>query len=324
VVHFTRHSVRTGLWRAAVLLAGAVLVPAERVVAQTLEGSLVVFNAGSLAQPFRELLRAFQRRHPAVRPAQENSGSVEAARKLTELGKIPDVLGVADYNVIPALLMPRFTTWYVTFARNAMVLAYQPGSPGAREINGANWWQILLRPGVRTGRSDPALDPNGYRVLMVAQLAERHYQESGLAGRLLRAMPPRFMRPKEADLTALLQAGELDYIWTYRSIAETSNLPYVRLPAEVDLSDPRFAERYAAVTVRVPRSKPGDRDSVAFRGEPILYALTIPANAPHRASAVAFVRFILAAEGAAILRRNGFLVEQPTAGGPGRPPPGVP
>jgi molybdate/tungstate transport system substrate-binding protein len=249
---------------------------------------------------------------------------VEAARKLTELGKIPDVLGVADYNVIPALLVPRFTTWYVTFARNAMVLAYHPSSRGAGEINGANWWQILLRPGVRTGRSDPALDPNGYRVLMVAQLAERHYQEPGLAGRLLRAMPPRFMRPKEADLTALLQAGELDYIWTYRSIAETSNLRYVRLPAEVDLSDPRFAERYAAVTVRVPRSRPGDRDSVAFRGEPILYALTIPANAPHRPTAVAFVRFILSAEGAAILRRNGFLVERPTAGGPGRPPPGVP
>lgn len=324
MVHFTRHSVRTGLWRAAVLLAVAVLVPAERVVAQTLEGSLVVFNAGSLAQPFRELLRAFQQRHPRVVPAQENSGSVEAARKLTELGKIPDVLGVADYNVIPALLVPRFTTWYVTFARNAMVLAYRPDSRGASEITSDNWWRILLRPGARTGRSDPALDPNGYRVLMVAQLAERHYRERGLAARLLRAMPSRFMRPKEADLTALLQAGELDYIWTYRSIAETNGLQYVPLPAQVDLSDPRRADSYAAAVVRVPRSKPGDRDSVPFRGEPILYALTVPANAPHPSTAVAFVRFVLSAEGAAILRRNGFLVERPTIGGPGRPPPGVP
>jgi molybdate/tungstate transport system substrate-binding protein len=180
---------------------------------------------------------------------------VEAARKLTELGKIPDVLGVADYNLIPALLIPRFTTWYVTFARNAMVLAYQSDSRGAGEINGKNWWQIVLRPGMRTGRSDPALDPNGYRVLMVAQLAERHYRQPGLAARLVRAMPPRFMRPKEADLTALLEAGELDYIWTYRSIAETNRLRYVTLPSQVDLSDPGRADQYAAVRVRVPGSK---------------------------------------------------------------------
>jgi molybdate/tungstate transport system substrate-binding protein len=305
---------------AALLLC---VVHAKAGLAQELSGPLVVFNAGSLAQPFHELLRAFRARHPRVIPAQENSGSVEAARKLTELGKIPDVLSVADYNVIPALLVPTYTEWYVTFARNAMVLAYDAESRGAGEISAENWWQVLLRPGVRTGRSDPALDPNGYRVLMVAELAERHYGRPGLAARLVRAMPPRYMRPKEADLTALLEAGELDYIWTYRSIAETNRLRYVTLPPQIDLSDPRQSERYAAVRVRVPGAKRGGRDSLEFRGEAILYALTIPHAAPHPELAVAFTRFVLSADGRAILRRNGFLVEPPRAGGPGRPPRGV-
>jgi len=291
--------------------------------AQVPSGPLVVFNAGSLAQPFRELLRAFRAKHPEVVPAQENSGSVEAARKLTELGKIPDVLGVADYNVIPTLLMPRHACWYVTFARNAMVLAYAPDSRGAKEINAENWWRVLLRPGVRTGRSDPALDPNGYRVLMLARLAERHYREPALAARLLAAMPKRYMRPKEADLTALLEAGELDYIWTYRSIAETNRLRYVPLPREVDLSDPGLADTYAAVTVRVPGSKRTAADSVEFRGEPILYALTIPQAAPHPGTAAAFTRFVLSPEGSAILRRSGFLVERPGAAGVCKPPPGL-
>ncbi|MFI5209603.1 MAG: tungstate ABC transporter substrate-binding protein WtpA, partial [Gemmatimonadales bacterium] len=76
-------------------------------------GPLVVYNAGSLAAPFRDLLNAFVARNPGVVPAQENSGSVEAARKLTELGKIPDVIGVADYGVIPKLLIPKFAGWYV-------------------------------------------------------------------------------------------------------------------------------------------------------------------------------------------------------------------
>jgi molybdate/tungstate transport system substrate-binding protein len=291
--------------------------------AQEPAGPLVVFNAGSLAQPFRQLLRAFQTRHPDVVPAQENSGSVEAARKLTELGKIPDVLGVADYNVIPKLLVPAHASWYVSFARNAMVLAYAPDSRGAKEIDGQNWWRVLLRPGIRTGRSDPALDPNGYRVLMVAQLAERYYREPGLAARLLAAMPRRFLRPKEADLTALLEAGELDYIWTYRSIAETSRLEYVTLPREIDLSDPALAEAYGTVSVRVPGANRAARDSVEFRAEPILYAVTIPRAAPHATTAAAFVRFVLSAEGGAILQRTGFLVTPPRVSGPGKPPPGL-
>ena len=83
---------------------------------------------------------------------------------------------------------------------------------------------------MRAGHSDPALDPNGYRTLIVLQLAERYYREPGLAQRLEAAMPPKYQRPKEADLTALLQAGELDYAWTYRSLAETNGLRYVTLP----------------------------------------------------------------------------------------------
>ena len=225
-----------------------------------LTGPLVVFNAGSLARPFSELLREFQRRTPGVVPQQENSGSVEAARKLTELGKIPDVLGSADYQVIEQLLMPTYTTWYANFARNAMVLAYAERSKGADRIDSTNWWQILLEPGVRTGRSDPALDPNGYRTLLVLQLAERHYQQPGLAARLLAALPPRYMRPKEADLVALLQAGELDYVWSYRSIAIATKLKYVELPAAVDLSEPALRDEYAKASVRIPLY--GDRKSV--------------------------------------------------------------
>src|SRR5512145_867417 len=100
--------------------------------AQQLTGPLVVFNAGSLAAPFRELLAEFRKLHPRVVPRQESSGSLEAARKLTDLGKIPDVIGVADSLVIPSLLIPDHATWYATFARNAMTLIYSDRSIGAR------------------------------------------------------------------------------------------------------------------------------------------------------------------------------------------------
>ena len=284
-------------------------------------GPLVVFNAGSLAKPFNDLLKAFQARHPRVDPAQENSGSLEAARKLTDLGKTPDVLGVADYGIIPKLLIPTHASWYVTFARNSMVLIYTDESLGAQEINGRNWWQVLLRPDVRAGHSDPALDPNGYRTLMVFQLAERFYRQPGLAERLDRAFPPKYIRPKEADLTALVQAGELDYSWSYASIARTAGLRYVTFPPEVDLSDPSLAEWYSQASVRLPGTSRAGRDSVEFRGEPIVYALTIPKEAPHPRNALTFARFVLSPPGQAILKNNGFtLLEKPLVAGPGQPP----
>ncbi len=285
-----------------------------------LSGRLTVFNAGSLGAPFRDLLRAFAAAHPGLEVAQESAGSLESARKLTELGRVPDVIGVADYAVIPTLLVPRYATWYAGFARNAMVLVYTDRSVGAREVGPDTWWRVLLRPRVRTGRSDPALDPNGYRTLMVYQLAERHYGQPGLAARLLAASPPKYVRPKEADLVALVQAGELDYAWSYRSIATTVGLPFVPLPAAIDLSDPGLDAAYAAARVRVP-GPTARADSVEFRGEPILYGLTIPLGAANPAAGVAFVQFIFSEAGQAILRRHGFgLLARPTLSGPGEPP----
>ncbi|HQR16836.1 MAG TPA: extracellular solute-binding protein [Gemmatimonadales bacterium] len=303
---------------AALLLAGA---PMAACAQAPLAGELVVFNAGSLGLPFRNLLQAFKKANPGVRTAQESSGSLEAARKITELGKTPDVLGVADYAIIPKLLIPAHADWYATFATNALVLAYRNESQGGLEIADYNWYRILLRPGIRTGRSDPTLDPSGYRTLMVWQLAQDYYRQPQLATQLQAASPLKYMRPKEADLTALLQLGELDYIWTYRSIAQANGFRWLDLPREVNLSDPAMAATYAQARVTLPGATQAKGDTVVFTGEPIVYALTIPRNAPHPEVAEAFVRFIFSPAGQRILADAGLTpVVPPALGGPGQPP----
>ena len=260
---------------------------------------LVVYNAGSLARPLRAALDSFAVRR-GIEVQQENAGSLETARKLTELHKIPDVIALADYEVFPRLLMPSHTSWYAQFARNRMVLAYTPRSRYASEIDGTNWWRILLRPEVEVGRANPHLDPNGYRSLLVLQLAERQYRQPGLAKRLLERAPERNVRPKEADLVALLQAGELDYAWSYESLAQAASLSYVRLPSEIDLGSPADSARYAVASVRVAGSS--ERDSLEFRGQPIVYGLSIPVGAPHPEIATEFVAFLLSEEGKRVLR----------------------
>jgi len=276
--------------------------------------TLVVFNAGSLARPLRAALDTFAVREQVI-VQQESAGSLETARKLTELGNIPDVIALADAEVFPGYLMPEHVESYVTFARNRMVLAYTDRSRYASEITGANWWQIVQRAGVEVGRSDPQLDPNGYRTLMVWQLAERHYAQRALFAALEAHAPPRNVRSKEADLVGLLQAGELDYIWSYESMARASGLRWVEFPVEIDLSSPLHAAQYRQARVTVRGATAGT--AKAFLGAPIVYAFAVPREAPNPAVAARFAAFLLSDAGREILRREGLdALDAPILSGP--------
>ena len=264
-------------------------------------GPLVVFNAGSLARPIRAALDTFAVRE-GVRFEQEQAGSLETARKVTELGRVPDVIALADFEIFPQLLIPEHATWFARFARNRMVLAHTARSRHADAITPTNWWQIVLRPGVETGHSDPNLDPAGYRSLLVMQLAERYYRQPGLAGRLARAIPPRNVRPKEIDLVALLETGELDYAFEYESVARGASLEFVALPDSISLGNMGDSAFYAAASLRVIGRRPGD--SLTMRGQPIVYALSIPRRAPHPRLAERFVAFLMSDDGRRVLRAN--------------------
>ncbi len=283
----------------AVLLLLLVLVGCARAP----ESTLTVFNAGSLARPLKAVLDTFARRE-GVAVAQESAGSLESARKLTELGKIPDLIALADAEVFPRYLMPAQVEQYTLFARNRMVVAYTERSKYSAEMSTASWTDILSRDGVEVGRSDPELDPNGYRTLMVWQLAERSLGRPGLAAKLEAQAPPRNVRPKEADLVGLLQAGELDYIWSYESMAKATGLRYVLLGDSVDLSNTELAAFYASASVSVRGATQGT--TVEFTGEPIVYAFAVPRQAPNAALAQRFATFLVSDEGKAILRREGL------------------
>ena len=267
------------------------------------EQPFVVYNAASLTRPMRAVLDSFVVRTGA-RYVQESASSLELVRRLTELQSTPDVLALADPDLFPTLLEPRFTTWHALFGRNRMVLAYTPRSRFASEIDANNWWEVVARPGVQVGRSDPDTDPSGYRTLLVWQLAARHYGVPDLEARMLRAAPRRNVRPREADQVALLQAGELDYIWTYESLAALMALPYVKLPDAVDLGAPADSALYAQASTRVLGKRAGD--TITVRGRPILFGVTVPRDAPHGEVGERFVAYLLSAEGRRILRRTRF------------------
>lgn len=280
-------------------------------------GTIVVYTAASVAIPIRAALDTFAaREHVTVE--QENGGSLEIARKLTELHQIPDVVVLADYDVFAKLLMPQQTTWYADFARNRMVLAFTDKSMFASEVDSANWPTILERPGVQLGRANPDLDPNGYRTLLTLQLAEQYYKLPGLYERLMALSPAKNVRPKEADLVGVLQAGELDYIWSYESLAQATKLRYITLPSAIDLGTPGDTDIYATASVKVAGKTP--KDTLTIKGQPIVYALSIPKAAPHPDVAEKFVAFLLSPDGRKLMRATKLdALDTPVIVGSGAP-----
>jgi molybdate/tungstate transport system substrate-binding protein len=212
--------------------------------------------------------------------------------------------------VIEKLLIPTYAEWNIKFASNEMVIAFREDSRRAGEINNDNWYDILLQKNVTFGRSDPNADPCGYRAVLVINLTEKFYNRPGLVGKMS-AKDRRYIRPKEVDLLALLEVGELDYVFIYRSVAEQHKLRTVMLPDEINLKKVEFADFYKSASVRITGKKIGT--FITKVGEPILYSVTIPKNAPNRKLALAFLTFLLDVEkGGAILEKNGQALVVPS------------
>ncbi|MCT8336780.1 tungstate ABC transporter substrate-binding protein WtpA [Methanoculleus sp. Afa-1] len=283
-----------------------------------------IFHAGSLTGPFEKVKAEFEVEHPGVTVLLEPAGSVDCIKKITENGKPADVLASADYALIPEMMLPDHADWYLTFAKNRMVLTYTNESKYADEITAENWYEVLDRDGVRWGFSDPNSDPCGYRTPMVIQLAEAYYEDDQIFETLvsehsaitvteengtytIHAADPKpdsttlTIRPKSVELVQMVQAGGLDYAWEYRSVAVQNDLQFIELPEEIDLSAVAFADNYATVQTE---AKKGDGTTL-YVGSPIVYGVTVPKIAEHPDLGVAFVEMLIGATGQEILERDG-------------------
>ncbi|MFC7140306.1 extracellular solute-binding protein [Halosimplex aquaticum] len=213
-----------------------------------------VLAAGSLQLAFSEGLRAV-----VGRPLQvEAHGSVTAARLVAGERRDPDVVALADTALFDG---PLATDWHATFATNALVVAYDEGSEGGRRVGEADrWFDPVLAGEATLGRTDPDLDPLGYRTLFALDLAGEYYDRPGLREALVE---PRQVYP-ETSLLSRFETGDLDAAVVYRSMAADRGYDHVELPDAVDLSDPSRTEEYAAVSYDLPSGE-------TVRGAPVEY-----------------------------------------------------
>ena len=275
-----------------------------------------VFHAGSLAVPLEQAEQQFEALHPEVDIQRESMGSVACVQQITEIGKNGSVLASADYSLIPSMMYPDYADWYVRFATNDLVLAYNPDrSMYASEITPENWYEILRRDGVVFGFSNPNDDPCGYRSVMVFQLAEFNYGDDQIFDDLilentaitvseeadgtyyittpedLQPITEKVdIRPKSVELVAFVEEGGLDYAFEYRSVAVQHNLSFVDLPLGIDLSAVEYADSYEKVHVELASGN-------IQTGKPIVYGITVPKVADNPEGGMEFVEFVIGESG---------------------------
>jgi molybdate/tungstate transport system substrate-binding protein len=272
-------------------------------------GTLIVFGAGTLATPFAAEIAAFKKANPAVTVQSQFAASGDMVRKITQLHQPADVLGVADYSLIPKLMFPADATWYLGFVSNQITFAYTSHSKGASGLTAANWYKVLAQPGVHIGRSNPAADPSGYQTLQMLQLANSYYKDPGLSASVLKNSPAASVAETETSLISALQSGQIDYLAIYKSTAQEQHLKYIALPPQINLSDPAMAAAYGKVSIHA-----GTLGTLTAK--PIIYGLTIPASAPNAALGEEFISFVISPQGQAIMRSNGFVVISPALANP--------
>lgn len=263
---------------------------------------VIIFHAGSLSVPLKEIALAWEKKNPGVKILLESSGSLVCARKVTELKKPCDIVASSDYFVINELLIPDYATWSIRFATNEIVIAGGKSAKYFNDLNSDNWMDILQKQDVIYGRSDPDSDPCGYRSVFTFMLAEKHYNKSGLTEKMI-SKNKEYIRPKEVDLVALIESNAIDYMFQYKSVAIQHNLKFLELPKEINLSDPSKNSIYSSVNLDVAGSKPGEKMNV--KGDYINYSITVLDKAPQKEEAINFLEFLLSTEGMKIFKANG-------------------
>lgn len=108
-----------------------------------------------------------------------------------------------------------YVSWWVSFATTEMVIAWSPKSRFAAQFQDAkdgkrSFESVLTEPGLRFGRTDPQIDPKGYRTVFTFDLDAKRLGDPTLPRKVLGDPGNPSQLFLEEQLVARLQAGELD------------------------------------------------------------------------------------------------------------------
>ena len=239
--------------------------------------------------------------------------SGELSQEIASSVITPNVFeAVGKDNILP--LEPKFTKWFVQYASTQIVVAYNPKSKYASQFKAIasgkeplkNLFTLMQTPGFKLGRTDPNIDPQGRAFIFMLQLAQMKYGLPAdavtkiLGGALANPKSPQIYA--EASLDSTLQSGQLDAASAYINQAVELHLPYIALPADINLGDPADKAIYKKASITIT-------GNVKKTGSPL--AIDITTIGTPTPAGIAFVKYVLSPAGLALYRQGGYTVFTP-------------
>jgi len=245
-----------------------------------------------------------------------SSGDLETDIASGEIS--PNVFqSVGGDNITP--LMPKFTKWYVQYAGTSIVVAYNPKSKYASQFAAiasgkqpvCSLFPLLQTPGLKLGRTDPNVDPQGRDFIYMLQLAQSYcHLPSDTVAKILGTSDFGTASSSqiyaESSLDATLQSGQLDAASAFITQAIELHLPYIKLPDAISLASAADGAAYKKATVKL-------ENGMVKSGSPQVIDITT-IGTPTSAG-TAFVKYTLSPTGLAQYKAGGFTVLTPTVFG---------
>jgi molybdate/tungstate transport system substrate-binding protein len=242
----------------------------------------------------------------------QGQGAYGMANLLASKKVVADVFVSITPGPIDILKKAGMVSKAVPVASTRMVITYNPKSKFADKFAAIStnkagaepWWQLLQSKGLLFGRTDPATDPQGQNIIFTMLLAEKYYQQPDLMKKVLGEINNPQQILAEGGLLTKLQSGQVDAASGYESATRSSNLPYIVLPDEINLSNPAMsANWYDKVSFTIKDASGKDK---TLHTQPLVFYAAVLNNAPNPEAAKRFVAFLQSPAGQKLLQQNGY------------------
>jgi molybdate/tungstate transport system substrate-binding protein len=265
--------------------------------------SLDVAYAGSMGSMMEGPIKSASARTLKIDFRGRAQGSSALAQLIAGGSIRPDVIISITPSPMLTVLRAGKATIAQPIAHTEMVIAFSPKSRFAAKLQAAaerkaRWWEVLQEPGLRFGRTDPVTDPQGRNIIFTVMLAAKIYKQPGLVEKILGPVINQQQIFTEPTVMARLQSGELDASSAYKIQPGPLNLPYVPLPAEINLSGQNVRAEHPDIALVV--------GGKSYTPEPLIYYATVLKDASNPKGAVAFVEWLKGAEAQAIFSRYNY------------------
>ncbi|OYV31254.1 MAG: ABC transporter substrate-binding protein [Thiomonas sp. 20-64-9] len=278
-------------------------------VASAAEPVLSVAYAGSMGALMDKALGPAIAKQDKVQYQGQGAGAFGLAHLIAAKQINPDVFVSITPGPIEVLQKAGLIDTAVPVASTQMVIAYSDKSKFAADFKAAAagkmpWYEVLEKPGLRFGRTDPKTDPQGRNIVFTMLLAQEFYKQPGLADKILGKVENEQQIFTEPSLLSRLESGQLDATSGYLSAVISHKLPYIKLPGEINLSDPAMIEKWYSKVhfdIKLPNGK---TDTLST--QPLVFYAAVLKNAPNPKAGAAFVKLMTSAEGQALFKQYGY------------------